>query len=51
LAFGFAGAAAGRAGMGGVIGDAGGVGVGVQGWGSPNMRSIASSMARTVGSL
>jgi hypothetical protein len=48
-AFGFAGAAAGLAGMGGTIGDAGGAGVGVQGSGSPNMRSIVSSVG-TVGS-
>jgi hypothetical protein len=48
-AFGFAGAA-GRAGMGGAIGDAGGAGVGVQGSGSPNMRSIVSSVGGPVGS-
>jgi hypothetical protein len=50
LAFGFAGAAAGRLGVGGTIGDAGGAGVGVQGSGSPNMRSIVASVSGTVGS-
>src|SRR5262249_20403690 len=44
------GAGAGLAGAGAGAGGAAGIGVGVQGSGSPNMRSIVSSMVRTIGS-